>query len=150
MYPLKLSPGRIAELLRRVPRQGVHYSCLRHSGQSPLAGLPSPQVLFNYLGAFTGSEASTSFRLAVESPGPLYGPSGRRPHVLQIVGGVWDGRLEWQWIYSRNLHSHALVETLAEQFLGHLRSGLREAIEVDAALTEEDLKVIAAAHGSDA
>jgi non-ribosomal peptide synthase protein (TIGR01720 family) len=148
LYPLKLTPGRVQQLLRRIPCRGVHYSCLRYSDQPELATLPCPQIMFNYLGAFTGSETSTSFRLAAESPGPLYGPRDRRPHVLQIVGGVWDGRLEWQWIYSRNLHNQASIERLAEQFLAHLRSALQSGIELDPALTEEDLKVIAAAHGS--
>jgi len=106
----------VKERLRAVPRRGVGFGVLRH-----LLGMdagPRPEVGFNYLGDFEGG-------------GPLFarprlelseGPDGERPHVLDVVGVVVDGCLEFHWAHSANRHREDTVRALAEAFTAELRA----------------------------
>jgi hypothetical protein len=41
--------------------------------------------------------------------------------LLDVVSGIWDGRLQTGWVYSRNRHERETIERLAAAFLGALR-----------------------------
>ncbi|MFF0221631.1 amino acid adenylation domain-containing protein [Streptomyces sp. NPDC004629] len=115
--------------LRRVPGRGVGHGALRYLGAAKeLARDPLPQVAFNYLGQFDGllrrTDGDPLYR-AVSPIGLAEQPSARRLHVLDIVGQVNGGRLEFTWSYSRRRHDERTVEALASAFLAHL-SGIVE------------------------
>jgi amino acid adenylation domain-containing protein/non-ribosomal peptide synthase protein (TIGR01720 family) len=128
-----LPPGRalleIKEQLRRVPQRGLGYGLLRHlSGDAELASklktLPPAEVSFNYLGQFDQVFSESGlFTAAKESGGWTEESEGRRQHVLDVVGIVFDTCLRLNWTYSENLHERETIERLAEwfvKFLGEL------------------------------
>ncbi|HZO70832.1 MAG TPA: amino acid adenylation domain-containing protein, partial [Ktedonobacteraceae bacterium] len=121
----------IKEQLRAVPQGGISFGLLRYLCQDAairehLAALPQPQVAFNYAGR-VGSALTPEglFAPAAESAGVLHSLKGRRPHVLEINGGILDGQLYVQWSYSETLHRHATIEKLAQGYL----EALQELIE---------------------
>jgi hypothetical protein len=85
------------------------------------------------------------------SPG-AYGPTNPRPHILQIYGGILDGRLRLNWAYCRNLHRRETIKQLSGNVMEILRiaagepAGLIPAHFPDAGLTPEDFRQILAAH----
>jgi non-ribosomal peptide synthase protein (TIGR01720 family) len=112
--------------LRRVPRHGAGFGVLRYMGRPEvrerLRSLPVPEVMFNYLGQLDGAlQHGSPFRPAAEPVGPLFGPRGRRPHLLQIVGGVTGGRLGVRVLYSAAQFRPETVERLARDIEAVLR-----------------------------
>jgi non-ribosomal peptide synthase protein (TIGR01720 family) len=111
--------------LRAIPGKGAGYGVLRHLGdeatKSALAVLPRPRVNFNYLGQFDqvlGSEGM--FRPATEDAGPDFSERSVRPHALEVVGSVVDARLRMDWMFARTVHAPAMIERLADDFIGRL------------------------------
>ncbi|MGI5373422.1 amino acid adenylation domain-containing protein [Streptomyces sp. CA-251387] len=74
---------RIKEQLRAVPDHGLGYGLLRHLNPDTapaLEKLPQPQILFNYLGRFTASDAADEpWALAPEAPMLRVPPDRGRP-----------------------------------------------------------------------
>jgi amino acid adenylation domain-containing protein/non-ribosomal peptide synthase protein (TIGR01720 family) len=101
VYPVRLEPGglrRTKELLRAVPGNGIGYGILRHlDPESGLAGLPVPQVGFNYLGRFT---AATGEWAPEPAPVPEADPDMPLAHVLTINAAVEGDRLAAEWIWA--------------------------------------------------
>ncbi len=117
----------VKEQLRGVPNRGVGYGLLRYLADEEelrrrLAGLPQPEVSFNYLGQLDQavSEASRFVR-APESPGPNTGGDHPRRYKLEVNSSVSSGRLSVSWTFSSNLHERRTIERLAEGFLGALK-----------------------------
>ncbi len=104
VYPVRLEPGglrRTKELLRAVPGNGIGYGILRHlDPESGLAGLPVPQVGFNYLGRF-GDTTDTGGDWAAE-PAPVAEADPGMPlaHVLAINAAIEGGCLAAEWIWA--------------------------------------------------
>ncbi|WP_370949849.1 amino acid adenylation domain-containing protein [Amycolatopsis sp. cg5] len=98
----------VKEQLRAVPRKGIGYGALRYLGS--LGQGQRPQVSFNYLGQF-----DTAIELEQD-------PADVRGHALEIVGIVKDGKLEFHWHYSENLHGAATIERLAADFAAQVRA----------------------------
>jgi non-ribosomal peptide synthase protein (TIGR01720 family) len=48
-------------------------------------------------------------------------PQGRRPHLLDVNGGIIGGRLQFEWTYSAHCHRQATIEKVAEDFRDALR-----------------------------
>ncbi len=118
----------IKEQLRSVPHRGIGYGVLRYLSEdievaTHLRTRPQAEVSFNYLGQFDTvlSEASL-FAPARESSGPACSPHGTRSHLLNVNGIVKQGQLHLHWTYSRHLHHRATIESLAENYVGALRS----------------------------
>ncbi|MEU6041874.1 amino acid adenylation domain-containing protein [Actinomadura sp. NPDC047616] len=83
---------RVKEQLRAVPSDGLGYGLLRHLNPgtaAELAGLPVPQIGFNYLGRFTGGTAGGA-RAAWRQVGEGGGadPAMAAPHALELTGLV--------------------------------------------------------------
>ncbi|MFB6819014.1 amino acid adenylation domain-containing protein [Streptomyces sp. NPDC056347] len=110
----------VKELLRAVPDRGVGHGALalRDGGPRP----PRPAVSFNYHGQFdvpaAGPDAPGGGLLRAELPdaGGDRGGRERRTHLLEVVGGVQDGRLVFSWTYSPGLHREETVRGLADAF----------------------------------
>ncbi|MEU3571408.1 amino acid adenylation domain-containing protein, partial [Kitasatospora sp. NPDC036755] len=138
MYPVALDVPRdadtgtalkaVKENLRAVPGGGLGHGALRHL--RPVPGLALPRIGFNYLGR--QDRTATPGGLLREPAGPLTGGmdrTARRPHVLDVLGQVADGRLSFTWSYSRALHHGGTVARLAAELLDELREIVRHCAE---------------------
>jgi non-ribosomal peptide synthase protein (TIGR01720 family) len=132
-HPLVVRTGGSAEEalravrdeLRRVPGHGIGYGVLRHLGRPEarerLSRQGASEVRFNYVGRFEeGAGAGERWRLADLSPGSVVSPLLVRPHLLDVMAMVREGRLRTAWTYSANRHATATVERLAASFAARL------------------------------
>jgi amino acid adenylation domain-containing protein/non-ribosomal peptide synthase protein (TIGR01720 family) len=124
-----LEPGaalkRIKEQLRAVPHHGIGHGLLRYlSGDEAvmrsLASLPKAQISFNYMGQF---EAAGSVERM--DCGPTRDPRQPRGYLLELNGHVADGRLRFDWSFSRDVHTAATITKVARRF----RSGLEALVQ---------------------
>ena len=116
MFPL-------AGPLSAVPRNGIGYGVLRYlttgATADALAAAPAPVVSFNYLGRRRGVATGDDL-------GPQHGARNRRPHLLDVVAAIVDGRLELALFHDGRLRP-ATVEALADDVVDALsprRGGL--------------------------
>ena len=87
-----------------------------------LGRLPRREVSFNYLGQLDQAlPLSSWFRAAREGAGAGQSAAARRSHVLQINGGVLDGRLQLGFAYSAAVHQAATIAALADRWVAALR-----------------------------
>ncbi|MEH2405965.1 MAG: amino acid adenylation domain-containing protein [Nostoc sp.] len=118
----------IKEQLRAIPNRGISYGLLHYLSRDQeiteqLSLLPKAEVIFNYLGQFDQVLPESSlFSLAQESIGPSHSLRSKRTHLLEINGGISQGRLQMSWTYSEKLHRQTTVEVLAQGFIEALRS----------------------------
>ncbi|MEA2602726.1 MAG: hypothetical protein QOF89_3718 [Acidobacteriota bacterium] len=128
--PVLLDPGpapepvtalkRIKEQLRAVPHHGIGHGLLRYlSGDETvrrsLAALPRAQVSFNYMGQFDATGSAERLDC-----GPTRDPRQPRGYLLELNGHVSEGRLRFDWTFSRDVHTATTVSKVAHRF----RSGL--------------------------
>ncbi|MFD7093220.1 condensation domain-containing protein, partial [Streptomyces sp. NPDC059896] len=132
IYPVALAlPGhgddwaaaikQVKEQLRAVPHRGVGYGALRYLSGAP-AGELDPRISFNYHGQFdvAGDTTDGLLREALPGEGGDHAPAERRPHLLDVVGAVQDGRLVFSWIYSADTYREETVRGVAEDFTAEL------------------------------
>jgi microcystin synthetase protein McyA len=129
IYPVLLNAdagdliASVRAQLRAVPSQGLGHGILRYLDRDPtISAMPRPDISFNYLGQFSRVLADAAdFRPASGDIGPTHGPQGIRRHLLEVRGGVFSDCLEFDWVYSKEVHAHSTIESLAEAFLAALR-----------------------------
>jgi amino acid adenylation domain-containing protein/non-ribosomal peptide synthase protein (TIGR01720 family) len=126
--PVAWEPGsalrQTKEQLRAVPRAGVGYGILKYLGgtDGQLRASAAP-VSFNYLGQLDQVISGSSlYHLAPESAGQVYGPEGKRTHLLAFYGSVFGGQFKLTIEYSQNRHREATIEKLADHFMTALRA----------------------------
>ena len=118
----------IKEQVRQTPNGGLGYGVLRYmSGDSEvmnsLDALPQAGVIFNHMGQFDHVIGeSAPFVPATESGGRTHSMRRTRDHLLEINGGVSDGRLQIFWTFSENVYQRTTVENVALQFIEELKS----------------------------
>ena len=126
---------RVKEQLRSIPQRGLPFGLLRYLGTGETAerlrALPSPSVIFNYLGQLDQATGGL-LRPARESSGPARSPRQPRSHLLEITAWVQDGRLRLRWDYSDNRHRRDTVEVLAQGFVASLRRLIGHCRQADA------------------
>lgn len=114
----------IKAYLRQIPDSYglLRYLCKNTEIASQIRALPTPDILFNYLGQFDHvlSEAAP-FQLAQESFGRTHNEQGVRERLLDVICGITDGQLQIGWRYSQHLHRRATIERLADDFVAALR-----------------------------
>ncbi|MFE7467339.1 amino acid adenylation domain-containing protein, partial [Streptomyces sp. NPDC057499] len=117
----------VKEQLRAVPDRGIGYGALRHLAADPrLSGQPAPRISFNYLGRMdTAGSDRDWIRSTRLNPGGEFAPDEARPHELDVIGEVRDGRLVLTWTYSAGRHHRATVADLAHALADDLRGYLR-------------------------
>ncbi|HEX8475590.1 MAG TPA: amino acid adenylation domain-containing protein [Pyrinomonadaceae bacterium] len=129
--------GAVKQRLRNVPHHGVGYGLLRYgqdkSVASQLAGLPQPEVRFNYLGRFDNIQ--TGERLISLSTEPT--PAPRSPRavnnmLVECNALVADGRLRFEWRYSSRRHHRHTIASLSRHFMDALRAFINEGRKVEA------------------
>jgi amino acid adenylation domain-containing protein/non-ribosomal peptide synthase protein (TIGR01720 family) len=135
------SPGKalkaIKEQLRRVPNRGIGYGVLRYLSpdaalREQLAGLPLPQLSFNYLGSVDGLATEPIFGVASETPGAEVSSASKRIYLLEVLAQVKDGCLQLGIIYSNALHRRTTMQNLADNMLACLESLLDHCLSPDA------------------
>ncbi|HEY0420380.1 MAG TPA: condensation domain-containing protein, partial [Acetobacteraceae bacterium] len=148
LYPVRLDPGlldledalsggaalgralkTIKEQLRAVPGKGLGYGLLRYlngATASALAGLPAPQLGFNYLGRFAAGGDGAVWAPAMDESQSEAGEAGRGgsdpamplSHLIEINALTLEGtdgpRLSAHWTWAAALLSEAAVRDLAE------------------------------------
>ncbi len=158
VYPVVLdladtgSPGRVVravkEQLRRVPDRGLSFGVLRYLSEDRVVldrmrSLPQPQVCFNYLGQFGALRLSSEYDEAAAglqdddqgigaSSDATDGEWGSPSHLLDINGGVHDGRLWITWAFSPRFHRPETVEAVARRFAKELRRLIAHCTSPDA------------------
>ncbi|MEV5761071.1 amino acid adenylation domain-containing protein [Streptomyces tendae] len=120
---------RVKEQLREVPEKGIGYGLVRHLNPRTapgFAGLPTPQVAFNYLGRFTtagvenaGSEAVPDWTvLATASGVGGTDPRVALAHPLELNARTNDGprgpELSATWSWAGGILDEDEVRELAE------------------------------------
>ncbi|MBV4507382.1 amino acid adenylation domain-containing protein [Pseudomonas sp. BW13M1] len=131
LFPVRLTPAHglcaglcaIKEQLRAVPNKGIGYGVLRYLGEpdlrARLAALPQPRVTFNYLGQFDGSFAEAEgalFTPASEGSGATQDLDSPLGNWLGITGQVYQGELELDWSFSREVFHPETIEALARRY----------------------------------
>jgi non-ribosomal peptide synthase protein (TIGR01720 family) len=135
IYPVMLEVGgsdegehlkSVKEHLRGLPHGGLNFGVLRYLGppeiRERLAQMPVADVSFNYLGQFDQVlNQGGLLRPARESSGLGHSSAGKRPYLLEISGGISDGRLQLAWIYSSALHRQESIAEFASEYIEALR-----------------------------
>ncbi|MEU7091592.1 non-ribosomal peptide synthetase [Kitasatospora aureofaciens] len=125
--PRGAGPGEliksVKEGLRAVPQRGVGYGALRYpaTGRSVLPEC-APAVSFNYLGQWQ-DVAGDGLCTAVEFDfGRDHSPLGTRPHLLDVVGEVRGGELEFTVFYAQDVHTGETAQELADGLADAVRA----------------------------
>jgi amino acid adenylation domain-containing protein/non-ribosomal peptide synthase protein (TIGR01720 family) len=112
----------VKESLTGVPHRGFGYGLLRYldqdeAVQAVFERMPAAEISFNYLGQFnTAMAGGNGISLAIEGKGAERDPHELRGHLLEIDGGVSDGRLAMTFTFSDALHEEKNIQALAESF----------------------------------
>ncbi|MEO1353029.1 MAG: amino acid adenylation domain-containing protein, partial [Cyanobacteria bacterium J06635_15] len=117
----------IKEQLRAIPNRGIGYGLLRYlcedsTVNQKLQAIPTPEIIFNYLGQFDQEQSETSWRLVPESMGRNRSLTQHRNYLLDINALVVEGKFQVSWTYSRNIHDRTTVEKLAQSYLQAIRT----------------------------
>ncbi|MFF4214903.1 amino acid adenylation domain-containing protein [Streptomyces nondiastaticus] len=127
---------RVKEQLRAVPGHGIGHGMLRHLNPRTapaLAGLPAPQIGFNYLGRYAAAGDGAEWSVAPESAAVAPGVDGRMPmaHTVE-VNAVTEDRPEGPhlvatWSWPGELLAEDDVRGLADAWTAALRGLVRHA-----------------------
>jgi non-ribosomal peptide synthase protein (TIGR01720 family) len=81
------------------------------------------EISFNYLGQFDQViGVGKRFERARERSGQEHCPSGIRPYLIDVNAITIGGRLHVNLAYSKNIHDRSVIEALAREFVGAIRS----------------------------
>nr|WP_035390995.1 non-ribosomal peptide synthetase [Bacillus sp. UNC125MFCrub1.1] len=114
----------VKEQLRKVPNKGVDYGILRYLNQEVgdlLQLQKQPSISFNYLGQFNQEvNREALFKTGMELTNDNYDQGTKRGHLIDVVGIVKEGKLEFTWLYSGHQFKRSTIEHIAEVFLNTL------------------------------
>ncbi|WP_051845824.1 non-ribosomal peptide synthetase [Streptomyces sp. NRRL F-5053] len=120
------------EQLRAVPVRGVGYGALRYLSEEGTAlSECAPEVSFNYLGQWQDPGGDGLFSEVVFDFGTDHSPLEERPHLVDIVGEVRGGELEFTFYYSRELHDERTVRRLADDLAGEVHTLIEHCLRPD-------------------
>ncbi|GAA4617549.1 non-ribosomal peptide synthetase [Actinoallomurus liliacearum] len=132
LHPVRLNPGgedagqtlkRVKEQLRAVPA-GLTYGLLRHLNprtRDRLAALPTPQIVFNYLGRVDTGDGDWSLAPESDVLGPGHDPDLTVSHGLEIDAVTRDGALRATWVWPGGWLPEDAVRDLADRWFAALR-----------------------------
>lgn len=112
----------VKEQLRATPHNGIGHGVLsRLAGHRELDG-GTPWISFNYLGQFHAVDDGGLYRSTHRELRLDTAAEAGRAHVLDVVGKVDGGCLEFTWYFSEHLHSARTIGALAQDMLAALRA----------------------------
>ncbi|MEV0401887.1 amino acid adenylation domain-containing protein [Actinoallomurus sp. NPDC050550] len=132
LNPVRLDPGtedagqalkRVKEQLRAVPSD-AGYGLLRHLNprtREELAALPTPQILFNYLGRVDTGDGGWSLAPESDLLGTGHDPAMPVAHGLEIDAVTQDGDLRATWVWPDEWLPEGEVRDLADRWFAALR-----------------------------
>ncbi len=129
--PSRAALKSVREQMRGIPPDGFGYPLLRYFSDDEtlrdrLAGLPKPEILFNYHGQIdTALPRTSDWSLAGENLASARSATALRTHLFEIVAAVSEGRFRVEWLYSERLHLRSTVESFANGFKEQLRALVR-------------------------
>ncbi|WP_205660481.1 non-ribosomal peptide synthetase [Amycolatopsis antarctica] len=105
--------------LRLIPGRGLGYDVLKYVLKHPeLLAHRMPEVSVNYLGQFTTITASEKlYQRHLPNVGRDHHPDQERPYLLDVVGVVENGEMEFTWVYSANVHRPETIRRLADRLI---------------------------------
>ncbi|MEL6970793.1 MAG: amino acid adenylation domain-containing protein, partial [Bacteroidota bacterium] len=116
------------EQLRKTPRKGLGFGCLKYYSDDPkireqLRETPW-EVTFNYLGSADNALQQTNQKLrpAKESMGAPIADDYPVPNKLEIHALLQAGSLKMYWNFSSEEYQEQTIEQLSQQFVEHLRT----------------------------
>jgi non-ribosomal peptide synthase protein (TIGR01720 family) len=130
MFPVILSGGAdkqldaqiisTKEMLRKIPNKGIGYGLLKYD----CAGLGNRfshnerpvEISFNYLGEFGAGVFTERWRPSECSEGAPVSPKGQRPHKLDFMGMIVEGKLTFEFVYNEEQFEDGEISLLAERF----------------------------------
>jgi amino acid adenylation domain-containing protein/non-ribosomal peptide synthase protein (TIGR01720 family) len=113
----------VKESLRAVPNGGLGYGALRHLRADSIVQLPDlPRISFNYLGRQDSGETRYGLTGSMDR-------AAERPFLLDVLGTVTDGRLDFTWSYSTEVHRPETIARLASELAEELRAIIRHCAE---------------------
>lgn len=159
VHPVRLRPGtgdpsavvkRIKEQLRAVPDGGIGYGLARYANPETaagLAGLPAPEIGFNYLGRTAGTgeqDWAPDRRFGDLSPAP---DALALMHPLEVNAVARDGadgpELVASWTWARALLDEESVRRLGALWFAALQDVVRAASSGDGGHTPSDFPLVA-------
>ncbi|GAB6040753.1 amino acid adenylation domain-containing protein [Endothiovibrio diazotrophicus] len=119
---------RVREALARVPDRGRTYGLMTREPAGPRHPGLEGQVGFNYLGRMGGGEHPANGRFSVDwdAPGTPLSPDTPRPHALDLLAMVVDGRLEVALDYDTARFSEERARSLLRGYLEALEELLEQ------------------------
>jgi non-ribosomal peptide synthase protein (TIGR01720 family) len=116
----------VKEALRGLPGGRSGWSLARYGGDERraqlLAGVPRPEVSFNYLGRIDGALGGRGGRgrfLLLDLPRGQRAPEAPRTQALELDAWIAGGELQARWLHGRR--AAALVERLSRRWLASVR-----------------------------
>jgi len=113
---LRQTLQKVRTLLRGLPDKGVGFGLLRYLGSDQvrrrLAELPTPQVVFNYLGQFDQDLGDGRFAPSKVAAGALIEPTTPLNRELEINGQVFAGQLGLTFRFSGQRYRRQTIERL--------------------------------------
>ncbi|MCG8617203.1 MAG: thioesterase domain-containing protein, partial [Desulfobacterales bacterium] len=107
----------VREQVDAIPNRGMGYGVLRYMASDPdiretLTALPSPQVIFNYFGQV--DETFVAGDVAFEKLGFSESPRRTRQNMIDIGGGVINGRLQLAVSYCSKIHKEDTIRRVTD------------------------------------
>ncbi|OUS25460.1 hypothetical protein A9Q99_21275 [Gammaproteobacteria bacterium 45_16_T64] len=117
----------VKEQLRQVGAGdgGFSFGLLRYLScddvREQLANVPTPQIVFNYLGQLDNAVSQGHASYPTNDPvGTMCGPNLKRQHLLDINCRIEDGKFKACWSYNSDRHGESTVSTVAAQYIDFL------------------------------
>uniref|UniRef100_UPI003D34B9CE amino acid adenylation domain-containing protein n=1 Tax=Maribacter sp. 2-571 TaxID=3417569 RepID=UPI003D34B9CE len=85
----------VKEELRKIPNNGMGFGSFAVSDTTDYGFSDLPNVSFNYLGQFDGDGSVTDWQLVAESSGASVSSKNINHNIININGGVLEGRLQF-------------------------------------------------------
>ncbi|SDZ37841.1 non-ribosomal peptide synthase domain TIGR01720, partial [Thermoactinomyces sp. DSM 45892] len=127
--------------VRQIPNKGVDYQILRYLNSdmgSLLSSGNKPSISFNYLGQFQlGSSQTSLFSGEQEWIGFDHDLDSRRPHLIDVVGSVMNGRLQITWMYSHKQFDVSTIQDMAEKMRVQLNSFINQPVTEEAFIASD-------------
>lgn len=111
---------QIKEDIRKIPNRGIGYGILRYitdiSYKRKFNIICCPEISFNYLGQMDTENPNHIFEI-VEIPQEAVHPDNHILHAVDIVGMIFQGRLQMEFRYGKEEFEQADISFLAHRYI---------------------------------